>query len=61
MNNNSFHVHFSNGFFFQNGWNAIMKAACFGHFDIVRLLADNGANINLGTNVSDLFVYGWCY
>lgn len=41
---------FSNDY--QDGWSALMYASFYGHFKIVTLLLENGARVDVKSNVS---------
>lgn len=36
----------------KNGWTALMYASVHGHIDIVKVLVDNGAKMNLQDRIS---------
>ena len=44
-------------FFLQWGSSALMKASVNGHLEVVRLLLDRGANIDVVNNVNYIFIF----
>jgi len=42
---------------YQNGWSSITFACGRGHMDVIKLLMDRGANINLQNKASNRFSY----
>ncbi|KAL5015430.1 hypothetical protein ScPMuIL_009700 [Solemya velum] len=45
----------------NRGWNALHLAAYFGHLDVVKLLLENGASVNMVNNVGDSALHRAAY